>query len=134
MEVQKANAQMALLAQRLDQMANTDVLTGLPNRRCLFERLNEAWQTAAEEESPLSCIMLDIDRFKNVNDTYGHAAGDRVLVGVADVIRRHARRPELCGRFGGEEFVVVLPAVPASEVIAIAEAIRADLAAHAHRV
>jgi two-component system, cell cycle response regulator len=128
-EVQKANAQMALLAQRLDHMANTDVLTGLPNRRCLFERLNEAWQTAAEEGSPLNCIMLDIDRFKKVNDTYGHAAGDQVLVGVADVIRRHTRRPELCGRFGGEEFVLVLPAVPVLEVVAIAESFRADLAA-----
>jgi diguanylate cyclase (GGDEF)-like protein len=128
-EVQKANAQMAVLASKLEHMANTDVLTGLPNRRCLFERFEEIWKTAELDDLPLSCLMLDLDKFKNVNDTHGHAAGDQVLKRVADVIRRHTRQPELCGRFGGEEFVLIFPAAPVATAAVLAEALRADIAA-----
>lgn len=128
-EVQKANVQMALLANKLEHMANTDILTGLPNRRCLFERFAEAWKTAALQGLPLSCLMLDVDRFKRINDTYGHAAGDQVLKRVADAIRRHTRQPELCGRFGGEEFVLIFPATPGPAAALLAEELRVDIAA-----
>ncbi len=126
-EVQKANAQMAALAAKLDHLANTDVLTDLPNRRCLFERYQAAWETSRRRGEPLSCVMLDLDRFKKVNDTYGHAAGDQVLKSVAAAIRRHARQPELCGRFGGEEFMLVLPATSSSAAAEVAEEMRTDI-------
>ena len=74
--------------------------------------------------------MLDVDHFKRINDTYGHSAGDQVLKKVAERIRRNAPRAELCGRFGGEEFLLVLPAMPADSATALAEKIRQSIAAH----
>lgn len=127
-EVQKVNAQMALLANRLEQLANTDPLTKLPNRRCVFEHLDEAWRVSERDGLPLSCIMIDIDRFKRVNDSFGHAAGDHVLIAVANAVRKHARRPELCGRFGGEEFLIVLPATPLADAVSVAEQARTSIA------
>ncbi len=128
-EVQKANAQMALLARRLDEQAKTDALTGLSNRRFLFQRLANIWKQTRQSESPLSCIMLDIDHFKKVNDTYGHAAGDHVLRKVSTLIRQAARRPDLCGRFGGEEFAVLCPGMNASAAAQVAEQIRVAVSA-----
>ncbi len=128
-EVQKANAQMALLANKLELLANTDVLTRLPNRRFLFGKFHEAWESAHKEGQPLSVLMMDIDRFKSVNDTYGHAVGDVVLKHVANVIRKHSRRPDLCGRFGGEEFVVVVPNANAAQAAELAENLRREVAA-----
>ncbi len=128
-DVQKANAQMAVLANKLEMQANTDGLTALPNRRCLFERLEEAWKVAEREGHALSCVMLDIDRFKIVNDTYGHAVGDVVLKRVAECVRDHARRPDLIGRFGGEEFLLVYPVTSAADAGVLAEKLRADVAA-----
>jgi diguanylate cyclase (GGDEF)-like protein len=127
LELHKANAQMALLAGKLEHLANTDVLTGLGNRRRLLERLGEAWDAAERSGEPLSAIMLDLDYFKRVNDTYGHAAGDDVLRYVAGVIRRSVRRPELCGRFGGEEFLLIYTAMTADQAAALAEKIRSDV-------
>ncbi len=129
LEVQKANAQMAVLANKLEKMANTDILTGLPNRRCLFERFTEAWRTAELEKLPLSCLMLDVDRFKRINDTCGHATGDEVLRRIADAIRRHTLQPELCGRFGGEEFVLIFPATQAAAASGLVEQLRSDISA-----
>jgi len=126
-EFQKANTQMAILTRRLEELANTDTLTGLANRRCLFERFNETWQLAERHDHPLSCIMFDVDRFKTVNDTYGHAAGDEVLREFAETLRHSARRPDLCGRLGGEEFVVICPATPRDGATALAERIRMRL-------
>jgi diguanylate cyclase (GGDEF)-like protein len=131
LEVQKANAQMAVLASKLDNMANSDMLTGLPNRRCLFEHFSEAWRTTDAEKLPLSCLMLDVDRFKRINDTYGHATGDLVLRRIAEVIHRHTLQPELCGRFGGEEFVLIFPAIHVAAASALAEKLRTDIAATA---
>jgi two-component system, cell cycle response regulator len=130
-EVQKVNAEMALLANRLDLLANTDPLTQLVNRRCLFNRLGEAWQSAARDGAPFSCVMLDVDRFKSINDTFGHANGDRVLKEVAETIRHTAPRPELCGRFGGEEFLVLLPATALAPAVRVAERIRLAIASAA---
>ncbi|MEW6250739.1 MAG: diguanylate cyclase [Planctomycetota bacterium] len=128
LELQKTNAQMAVLANRLQQLADTDSLTGLGNRRCLFQHFEEAWELAQREGYPLSCVMLDVDHFKRTNDTHGHAAGDQVLAAVAETIRNCVRRPELCGRFGGEEFVVVCPGIGLEEAAALAERIRVAVA------
>lgn len=128
-EVQKANAQMAVLATRLDMLAHTDALTQLPNRRSLFQTFEQAWESCQRDVRPLTCIVIDIDRFKRVNDTYGHAAGDQVLIHVAQIVARHAPQRELCGRVGGEEFVLILPGLALPVATAVAERIRQEIAA-----
>jgi two-component system chemotaxis response regulator CheY len=127
-EVQKANAEMAMLANKLDRLANTDALTQLANRRCLFARFEETWHATLRARVPLSCIMVDVDGFKRINDTHGHACGDDVLVRVADCIRNSTPRPDLCGRFGGEEFLVLLPGLSAVEATSVAEELRLHVA------
>jgi len=97
------------LTEELQRMATTDALTGLPNRRRLMEGM--ALEVARAERSgrPLSLALLDIDRFKSINDTHGHPAGDAVLQAVADELRKVTRAGDLLGRFGGEEFAIVMP-------------------------
>jgi two-component system, cell cycle response regulator len=129
-EYHKANAQLAVLTHKLEELANTDALTGLANRRCLFDRFAEVWELTARRGYPLSCLMLDLDRFKRINDTHGHDAGDLVLRNVAKVIRGTVAQPELCARFGGEEFVVLCPGVAAAEAVKLAETIRLAVAAN----
>jgi diguanylate cyclase (GGDEF)-like protein len=130
-EVNKVNAQMAVLNARLEKLANTDTLTGLSNRRYVLERAGDAWALAERNGAELGCIMLDIDRFKSINDAYGHHAGDLVLQYVASVLKRILRRYDICGRFGGEEFVIFSPSTPLAGVVALAERIRTAIAAEA---
>lgn len=91
------------------QLAETDPLTGLFNRRALRERLEREITRADRNNTVMSCLMLDIDLFKRLNDTYGHELGDRVLVQLADLLRREQRAMDVLARLGGEEFLVVLP-------------------------
>ncbi len=99
---------LAAANRRLDAQARTDVLTGLLNRRAVFERLEEERSRALREETPFFVGILDIDHFKQVNDTYGHAAGDEVLRGVAAAASSVLRQYDLLGRVGGEEFLVMV--------------------------
>jgi diguanylate cyclase (GGDEF)-like protein len=85
------------------------VLTGLPNRRALDERLDEAITTAKVSGHPFSVVMMDLDKFKDVNDTYGHETGDDVLRQVAAVLTRNLRSTDFLARFGGDEMTLVLP-------------------------
>jgi two-component system cell cycle response regulator len=94
---------------RLQKMAITDYLTGVYNIRYLYHRLEEEFQRAERYQSPLSCIMFDIDLFKKINDRYGHRVGDLVLREFAQLIRRHTRRSDIFARYGGEEFILLLP-------------------------
>ncbi|NUQ84024.1 MAG: GGDEF domain-containing protein [Anaerolineales bacterium] len=98
----------AILAQA-HELANTDVLTFLPNRRKIISSLQEEVIRSNRYGAPLSISILDIDHFKKVNDTYGHTAGDEVLRNVAARLRTHIRHPDTIGRYGGEEFLIVLP-------------------------
>jgi diguanylate cyclase (GGDEF)-like protein len=91
------------------QLAETDPLTGLYNRRALRERLDREMARSARSNTVMSCLMLDIDWFKRLNDTYGHELGDRVLVQLADLLRREQRAMDVLARLGGEEFLVLLP-------------------------
>ena len=98
----------AVLAQS-HEISNTDALTFLPNRRKIIVDLQEEVIRAARYNTPLSISMVDIDHFKQVNDTYGHAAGDETLRAIAARLREQIRHPDTIGRYGGEEFLIVLP-------------------------
>lgn len=93
----------------LREASTHDSLTGIANRRLLTERLREEVDRAKRYDRPLSIAMLDIDRFKEVNDGYGHEVGDSVLVEVARVMDAELRDQDLCGRWGGEEFLILMP-------------------------
>ncbi len=97
---------------RLERLAITDYLTGVYNIRYFYLRLEEEFSRAERYGHPISCIMLDIDHFKKINDTYGHRMGDMVLREFAQLVRRHVRKSDVFARYGGEEFIVLLPQTP----------------------
>lgn len=109
---------------RLKQMAITDDLTGLRNRRYIMERLEEEFQRAKRNGRPLSLVMLDIDHFKDINDAHGHLFGDSVLKTIASRIRDCLRRHDIVGRVGGEEFLIISPDSGVEEAVLVAERIR----------
>lgn len=123
-EVAKFNAEVVILNRRLEKLANTDGLTGVWNRRYAFEQLQRTWSLAIRHDRPLSVIMLDIDRFKKVNDTHGHKTGDAVLVLVSALLSQQIRDEDFCGRFGGEEFLVVCPETETTEALQLGERLR----------
>jgi diguanylate cyclase (GGDEF)-like protein/PAS domain S-box-containing protein len=108
----------------LEILATQDALTGCLNRRAFFERFAIAFRFSQQAGSPLSCIMVDNDHFKSVNDTYGHHVGDEVLRRVAKVLHELHRENHLVCRYGGEEFCILLPGFEASEAVEAAERIR----------
>jgi diguanylate cyclase (GGDEF)-like protein len=110
---------------RMRTMALTDELTGLPNRRHILDAVDRAFETAKRDGRSAAIIVLDIDRFKQINDTYGHAAGDSVLQSVARTCRAELRAGDQAGRIGGEEFLVVLQSATGPQAREIAERLRA---------
>lgn len=108
----------------LKQISITDELTGIRNRRYIFERLDEEFDRARRSAHPLSLIMLDIDHFKKINDTHGHLFGDVVLQAVAARIKVSLRKHDLVGRVGGEEFLVICPESSIEDTLVVAERIR----------
>jgi diguanylate cyclase (GGDEF)-like protein len=108
----------------LKELSNTDPLTQLFNRRYMMEVLDKEIQRTARKGSPISILLMDIDHFKKVNDTYGHQMGDVVLVNVANVIKSHLRTYDVAARYGGEEFVAILPEAHLNEAMMVAERIR----------
>jgi diguanylate cyclase (GGDEF)-like protein len=108
----------------LDQAAHHDALTGLSNRRDMVERLNREVHAAARHGYTFSVILCDIDRFKQVNDTFGHKAGDTVLKEVSRAVVDTIRSEDVCGRWGGEEFLTLLPHTEESDALEVAEKIR----------
>ncbi len=111
------------------QSAATDGLTGTLTRRAFREEAEKLISLAVRHQHELSCIVLDVDHFKRVNDTYGHAAGDEVLKAVAATCQSNLRASDLFGRLGGEEFAVILPHVDSKGAVAAAEKLRAAIAA-----
>ncbi|MGC7403140.1 sensor domain-containing diguanylate cyclase [Pandoraea pneumonica] len=109
----------------LQRMASTDPLTGLANRRTLDEAYDREWRRALRERTALSLLFIDVDHFKQFNDRYGHPAGDDALIAVAGAITHSIRRPgDFAGRYGGEEFMVVLPNTDAMGARDVAERVR----------
>jgi diguanylate cyclase (GGDEF)-like protein len=112
----------------LQELAYYDPLTGLPNRRFFFEHASLIFEEVKRYEKPLSLLVIDIDYFKKINDTYGHDVGDLVLKTFADVLRGIVRQSDICARFGGEEFVVLLPNTDLEGAKVLAERIRTAVA------
>jgi diguanylate cyclase (GGDEF)-like protein len=100
---------LALHRREVERRASTDALTGMLNRHRLSDELTATALRAAEGGDPYAVIMLDVNNFKRVNDTYGHAAGDVLLAAFADLLRRCTRKQDLLARYGGDEFVIVMP-------------------------
>ncbi len=132
-----ANAQLELaqvnlkLQQRERQIlaaSLTDPLTGVGNRRRLEQAITVEVNRAERTGGGLCAVMADLDRFKRVNDTYGHEAGDKVLAAFGDVLRRRTREIDIAARFGGEEFIVLMPTTSLQDATAAAERIRAAVA------
>ncbi|MFI5930857.1 diguanylate cyclase [Actinoplanes sp. NPDC051494] len=121
-------ARMAGLVQAQRHAAITDGLTGLRSRRYLTEALHTETARSSRSGVPVAMLLLDIDHFKSVNDTYGHNSGDQVLVEVADRLRRLVRPGDLVARYGGEEFAVVLPGADLGEARMVGERIRRGIA------
>jgi diguanylate cyclase (GGDEF)-like protein len=121
--------QNALSAERLKAAGITDTLTGIKNRRYFEARSREEVAFALRSSFPLACLFFDIDKFKSMNDSYGHQVGDEVLRYVAKVIQVQLRASEVLARYGGEEFVVLLPGASEVQAVATAERIRRIVAA-----
>ena len=107
--------------------ATLDALTGFYNRNQLEERIKQEVANAKRQKAPLCGIMTDIDYFKHVNDTYGHAVGDLVLKDIAKIIRGQLREYDIAGRYGGEEFSILLPFTKIDEAKKVAERLRASI-------
>ena len=132
-EVEKFNQKLTEQNEQLETIAATDPLTGLANRRSLNSSLDARFAESTRGGSDLACLMMDLDGFKQLNDTAGHPAGDRVLKCVAEAIENNCRRSDVAGRFGGDEFILVLPSTDLAEAEAAAERIRTDFAFSAAR-
>ena len=116
--------------ERLRFMSQTDALTGLDNRRHLNERIDEMFQHAQRLSEPFSLVMCDLDKFKSVNDTYGHQAGDEVLKQLAKILKDEAREIDRVGRYGGEEFMLLLPGTVLDAAVTFAERVRKRIEGH----
>ncbi len=128
-QLRQIAAELAVANRRLANAALTDLLTGLPNRRSAMDQLEQAWSAAARSGLPLSVMVVDIDHFKQINDTYGHSAGDLVLREAAATLRAAARREDSVCRIGGEEFLVICPNTDLKSAMLSAERLRASLGA-----
>ncbi|MCX7025858.1 MAG: diguanylate cyclase [Spirochaetes bacterium] len=113
---------------KLEKIARYDSLSGLLNRASLFDRIEFEIQKASSEEIPLVGLMLDIDKFKSINDSYGHLVGDCVIREIGLRLRNHLRKNDFAGRYGGEEFFMIFPDSTLEQCLLIAERIRAGLA------
>ncbi|MEA2236889.1 MAG: two-component system, cell cycle response regulator [Thermoanaerobaculia bacterium] len=128
-ELETRNLDLLLKNRTLADISARDTLTGLYNRWYVMEKIDSEMNRSLRNGSPVSVLMLDIDHFKRVNDEFGHSAGDGVLRSVAQVLRESCRVYDVPGRYGGEEFCVVLPETKAGNTTVVAERIRERMAA-----
>jgi diguanylate cyclase (GGDEF)-like protein len=124
----RAGLRIVGLQQQLLALSQTDALTSLRNRRAFDERLAAAFEQARRYDRPLSLAVVDVDHFKTINDTHGHATGDAVLADVAKIIAAGTRQSDFAARVGGEEFAILLPETSASEAVQFSEKLRTAIA------
>lgn len=123
-EVADREKELSQMNDKLLHISMTDGLTGVDNRRALEQRLHEMFEHSLRLHEPIACVMCDIDHFKKVNDTYGHAAGDEVLKQFAEILKDAAREIDRVGRYGGEEFLLLLPGTVLDSAVTFAERVR----------
>lgn len=126
LELQFKNGQLEESLQRMEQMAATDPLTGLYNRRHFGMVIEQLFAEAQRYDTDLSCVMIDLDGYKQLNDSHGHQVGDQLLVTAGKVITANMRRMDVAARYGGDEFVVLLPRADTTEAAGVAQRIRDD--------
>ena len=124
----EAHVQLTAQTQRLHRLAESDPLTGLLNRRSFREQFELEWRRSTRHDRPLACVMLDVDFFKKVNDTHGHAAGDAILKHLAETLLNQCRPNDVICRYGGEEFCIMVPETTESGAATLAERLRSVLA------
>jgi diguanylate cyclase (GGDEF)-like protein len=127
LQVQDTLEELDMVVGDLARAANTDPLTGSGNRRWLVGRAEEQISRSAGSGTPLSVILFDLDRFKSINDRYGHAKGDSVLINVSRNVKSELRPSHLFARMGGEEFCIILPNMPLHEATRLAEKLQANI-------
>ena len=123
----KQTEELQEIKEQLTVEATTDMLSGLYNRRYFFEASSKSFYTAMRYEQNLSMLMLDIDKFKNINDTYGHMIGDSVIRICANILKRLSRTSDILARYGGEEFIIILPETKLEEALLLAQRIRKEI-------
>ena len=129
-ELTKTNERLARVNEELRRVAVTDGLTGLHNRRNVETLLHDMFEHSVRLHEPLACAMFDLDHFKSVNDTYGHQAGDAVLQQLAEILKVSAREIDKVGRYGGEEFIILLPGTVLDAAVTFAERTRQQVESH----
>ena len=132
-ELDLKNRELEVANKRLKKLSITDGLTELFNHRHVHELLRDEFERSRRSEEPLAVVMIDLDRFKAVNDTYGHPTGDVVLYETARILRETAREIDMVGRYGGEEFIAILPNTDEEEGARFAERVRHAVEAHLYR-
>ncbi len=133
-ERKRAEEQQRVYQERIVALATTDPITALPNHRHLMDRLEQELERAQRYGRSCSVLFVDLDHFKALNDGYGHAVGDAVLREFAELVRTQLRGMDTVGRWGGEEFVVILPEMQVEDALHVAETVRSTVAAHTFRV
>jgi diguanylate cyclase (GGDEF)-like protein len=131
LSLQRENLDLVVKNRMLSEVSTRDALTGLYNRWFVIEKIESEMNRSLRHGSPMSVLMLDVDHFKRVNDTWGHGAGDQVLQGIGKLLRDSCRVYDVPGRYGGEEFCVVLPETKPGNTTVVAERIRSRLEATA---
>ena len=133
-DVRRYMKDLSIANRKLQAAALTDPLTGLYNRRFCLERLEQEWAESVQTGKSLACLLIDIDHFKRVNDTYGHDVGDHVLVSTAGVLQAKLRASDVACRLGGEEFLVIGSSMDRETALACAERLRADVEAQTIKI
>jgi len=129
LSLQRENLDLTVKNRLLSEVSSRDSLTGLYNRWFVMEKIDTELNRSLRHGSPMSLLMMDVDHFKRINDTWGHSAGDQVLQGIGKLLRDCCRVYDVPGRYGGEEFCIVLPETKIGNTSAVAERIRQRLAA-----
>ena len=129
-ELESRDKELSELNDKLRQISLTDGLTQIENRRSLEDRLHDMWQHSVRLHEPIALVMCDIDKFKTVNDQHGHQAGDSVLKEFAQLLKAEAREIDRVGRYGGEEFLLILPGTVLDAAVTFAERLREKVERH----
>ncbi|MBL8446527.1 MAG: diguanylate cyclase [Zoogloeaceae bacterium] len=123
-EIRRFAAELAVTNRRLQEVALTDSLTGFPNRRYAIDRLAQEWATSQRSRLPLSCMVIDVDAFKQINDGHGHDVGDQVLIQASGAIKQALRSQDVVARVGGDEFLVICPETSLEAAVVCGERLR----------